>query len=143
MTTATNPATAPVAEQIPVVVPADAHAEHVKAAQRLEHLLQERPAPEKLVEKNILKDPKVAPALQQHAEDLKKAKLEDALSHKLEHRPSVSELVEHNILHDTNVAPGIQQQAEELKRAQLESALNSKLEHRPDPETLVQKNILV
>ncbi|KAF9897820.1 hypothetical protein BX616_004932 [Lobosporangium transversale] len=78
--------------------PATAHAEHVKAAEGLDKFLKERPAPEELVERNILKDPKVAPALQQQAEELKKAQLENTLNHKLEHRPPVSELVNHHIL---------------------------------------------
>ncbi|KAG0326333.1 hypothetical protein BGZ99_009685 [Dissophora globulifera] len=118
------------------------HVEHVKAAEQLNKLLHDRPAPEELVEKNILKDPKVAPALQQHAEELKKAQLEDTLTHKIESRPAPEELVQQHILHETSVAPGIQQQTEELKRAQLESTLNSKLEHRPTPEELVKKHIL-
>ncbi|KAG0309696.1 hypothetical protein BGZ98_009454 [Dissophora globulifera] len=116
--------------------------EHVKAAEQLNKLLHDRPAPEELVEKNILKDPKVAPALQQHAEELKKAQLEDTLTHKIESRPAPEELVQQHILHETSVAPGIQQQAEELKRTQLESTLNSKLEHRPTPEELVKRHIL-
>lgn len=96
-------------------------------AEDLNKFLQERPAPEELVGKNILKgthtcrasklfpshgciiltatllymtiDTNVSPALQQHAEELKKAQLEDTLNSKLEHRPPASELIEHNILH--------------------------------------------
>jgi hypothetical protein len=40
----------------------------------------------------------LAPALQAHAIELQKAKLEDNLNKKLELRPEVSDLVEHNIL---------------------------------------------
>jgi hypothetical protein len=43
-------------------------------------------------------DPKIAPALQHQAEELKRAQLETALAHKIEKRPPVSELIDHNIL---------------------------------------------
>ncbi|KAF9111947.1 hypothetical protein BGX27_004207 [Mortierella sp. AM989] len=118
------------------------HAELAKAAQELDKFLQERPAPEELVEKNILKDPKVAPSLQQHAEELKKAQLEDALNSKLEHRPPISELVDHNIIHEPHVAPSLQKQAEELKRSQLEDSLAHKIVSRPTPSELIEHNIL-
>ncbi|KAF8924815.1 hypothetical protein BGZ58_001400 [Dissophora ornata] len=137
-----SPANIAIKRQPPTDTAAATHAEHVKAAQELNKLLQERPEPAELVEKNILKDPKVAPALQQHAEELKKAQLEDVLTHKIENRPGPKELIEHNILHETTVAPGIQRQAEEFKRCQLESTLNSKLENRPAPEELIKKHIL-
>ncbi|KAF9098575.1 hypothetical protein BGX23_005878 [Mortierella sp. AD031] len=104
--------------------------------------LKERPAPGELVEKNILKDTKVAPALQQHAEELKKSQLEDALNSKLEHRPPASELIDHNILHESNVAPELQKQTEELKRSQLEGKLEAKIEHRPRPSELIEHHIL-
>ncbi|KAG0295713.1 hypothetical protein BGZ96_011180 [Linnemannia gamsii] len=120
-----------------------------KASQHILHntqdfdkFLKERPAAGELVEKNILKDPKLAPALQQHAEDLKKSQLEDALNSKLEHRPPASELIDHNILHESNLAPGLQRQAEELKRSQLEDKLAGKLETRPRPAELVDQHIL-
>ncbi|KAF9912406.1 hypothetical protein EC991_011098 [Linnemannia zychae] len=120
-----------------------------KASQHILHntqdfdkFLKERPAPEELVEKNILKDPKIAPALQQHAEELKKSQLEDALNSKLEHRPPAAELIDHNILHESNVAPGLQRQAEELKRSQLEDKLAAKIETRPRPSELVEQHIL-
>ncbi|KAG0366451.1 hypothetical protein BGZ54_005333 [Gamsiella multidivaricata] len=140
----TTPASANIAikKQSSTDTSADTHPEHVKTTQELDKFLQERPAPEELVEKNILKDPKLAPALQHQAEELKKAKLEDALAHKIENRPPPEKLIEQNILHDSTVAPRIQKQAEELKRTQLQSALNSKLEHRPAPEELVEKHIL-
>ncbi|KAF9145952.1 hypothetical protein BGX30_005768 [Mortierella sp. GBA39] len=110
--------------------------------QDFDKFLKERPAPEELVEKNILKDPKIAPGLQQQAEELKKSQLEDALSSKLEHRPPASELIDHNILHESNVAPGLQRHMEELKRSQLEDMLAGKLETRPRPSELVEHHIL-
>ena len=50
-------------------------------------------------------DPKIAPALQQQAEELKKSQLEDALNTKLEQRPPASELIDHNILHGNRQRP--------------------------------------
>ena len=44
------------------------------------------------------KDPKVAPALQQHMDELSKAKVQDNLRHKIDHRPTREELVEQKIL---------------------------------------------
>lgn len=43
-------------------------------------------------------DPKLAPSLQQQAEDLAKQKVQDSLRHKIDHRPTREELIEHNIL---------------------------------------------
>ncbi|KAF9923478.1 hypothetical protein FBU30_006485 [Linnemannia zychae] len=120
-----------------------------KASQHILHntqdfnkFLQERPPPKELVEKNILKDTKVAPALQQHAEELKKSQLEDTLNSKLEHRPPASELIDHNILHDLHVSPALQKQTEELKRSQLEDKLAGKIETRPRPSKLIEQHIL-
>ncbi|KAF9207777.1 hypothetical protein BGZ49_010599, partial [Haplosporangium sp. Z 27] len=77
--------------------------------------------------------PKIAPALQHQAEELKRAKLETALAHKIENRPPVSELIDHNILHTEET---------ESKRSQLEDMLNTKIQERPSPEDLVEKHIL-
>ncbi|KAF9358080.1 hypothetical protein BGX34_009067 [Mortierella sp. NVP85] len=118
------------------------HTEHVKTAKELDKFLQERPQPEELVEKNILKDPRVSPELQQRAEELKKVQIEDVLISKLDHRPPVSELMQHNILHEIHVAPSLQKQADALKRSQLEDKLIHKIDHRPAPEDLIAKNIL-
>ncbi|KAG0270960.1 hypothetical protein BGZ95_001318 [Linnemannia exigua] len=110
--------------------------------QDFDKFLKERPAAEELVEKNILKEQKIAPVLQQHAEELKKSQLEDALNSKLEHRPPASELIDQNILHESNVAPALQKQTEELKRSQLEDKLAAKIETRPRPSELVEQHIL-
>ncbi|KAF9583985.1 hypothetical protein BGW38_007958, partial [Lunasporangiospora selenospora] len=86
--------------------------------------------------------PKIAPALQVHAEELKRAKLETTLAHKIENRPPVSELIDHNILHDTSVAPSLQGKQAELARSQLEDRLNTMIQERSKPEALVEKHIL-
>ncbi|KAG0366668.1 hypothetical protein BGZ54_005044, partial [Gamsiella multidivaricata] len=86
--------------------------------------------------------PKIAPAIQHQAEELKRAKLETALAHKIENRPPVSELIDHNILHASNVAPALQSKEAELKRSQLEDVLKTKIQERPSPDALVEKHIL-
>ncbi|KAG0205003.1 hypothetical protein BGX28_003253 [Mortierella sp. GBA30] len=113
-----------------------------KSNEDLDKFLKERPNQKELVDRNILKDPKIAPALQHQAEELKRAKLETALAHKIENRPPASELIDHNILHASHVAPALQGKEAELKRSQLEDKLNSKIHDRPSPETLVEKHIL-
>ncbi|KAF9356034.1 hypothetical protein BGX26_005797 [Mortierella sp. AD094] len=113
-----------------------------KSNEELDKFLKERPNQSELVAKNILKDPKIAPALQHQAEELKRAKLETALAHKIENRPPVSELIDHNILHASHVAPALQSKEAELKRSQLEDLLNTKIQERPSPDTLVEKHIL-
>ncbi|KAG0052082.1 hypothetical protein BGZ83_003015 [Gryganskiella cystojenkinii] len=118
-------------------------ADHLrKSNEELDRFLKERPNQQELVNKNILKDPKIAPALQVHAEELKRAKLETALAHKIESRPSVAELMNHNILHASNVAPALQGKEAELKRSQLEDMLKTKIQERPSPDTLIEKHIL-
>ncbi|KAI9314028.1 hypothetical protein BX666DRAFT_1969471 [Dichotomocladium elegans] len=99
---------------------------------KLDNFLSHRPDAQELVEKNILKDPKVAPALQQHLEDLEKARLQDALRHKIEHRPTRDELVEQHILEPKN--------EEAFKKAH--DVLETKISERPNPETLLEQGIL-
>jgi hypothetical protein len=48
--------------------------------------------------KKTKKDPKIAPAIQQHREELEKRKIADNLRHKIDHRPTAEELAEKNIL---------------------------------------------
>lgn len=65
---------------------------------KLDDLIAHRPSAKELQEKNILKDTKVAPSLQQKQEELRKKQIEDALAEKLAHRPEEKELKEHGIL---------------------------------------------
>lgn len=50
------------------------------------------------MDRNIIKDPKIAPAIQQQREELERRKIEDSLRHRIDHRPSTEELMDHNIL---------------------------------------------
>ncbi|KAG1222506.1 hypothetical protein G6F68_020624 [Rhizopus microsporus] len=58
----------------------------------------QRPDVQDLVDRNIIKDPKVAPAIQQQREELERRKIEDTLRHKIDHRPTPDELVALSIL---------------------------------------------
>ncbi|KAF9970535.1 hypothetical protein BGZ73_006747 [Actinomortierella ambigua] len=108
----------------------------------LNKFLQNRPPQQELVDRNILKDPKIAPAIQHQAEELKRARLETALAHKIENRPSAQDLIDHHILLDSSVAPSLQSKEMELKRQQLADKLAHKIQDRPSPDELVEKHIL-
>ncbi|KAI8581718.1 hypothetical protein K450DRAFT_230843 [Umbelopsis ramanniana AG] len=112
------------------------------AAEKLDAFLSHRPDQQELVEKNILKDPKIAPSLQQHREELAKRQIEDSLRHKIEARPKKEDLVEHNILKNTTAAPAIQAQQAELQRSRLQNALEHKMQERPQPDQLIKQGIL-
>jgi len=64
----------------------------------LEKQLNARPQKDELVERNILRDDSVAPALQAARERLQKQQLQDKLGHALQTRPKAEELVEEGIL---------------------------------------------
>jgi len=68
------------------------------ARTKLERSLQERPDRKDLVDKNILKDTHVSPALQGKQAELERARLQDKLDQALQHRPKPEELVEQGIL---------------------------------------------
>ncbi|KAG8906665.1 hypothetical protein FRB99_006366 [Tulasnella sp. 403] len=72
---------------------------------KLERQLSHRPDVNELVEKNILKNPHVAPSLQAAQADLARAQLEDKLENKLQARPSPEELVKEGILQKDEI-PG-------------------------------------
>ncbi|KJE93458.1 hypothetical protein CAOG_04246 [Capsaspora owczarzaki ATCC 30864] len=108
----------------------------------LDQKLASRPDKETLVERNILKDSHLAPALQAAEEELKKQRMEDKLNHMIEHRPPVHDLVEHNIIKDGGLAPALQHAHDDLKKHMLEDKLNHKLENRPEVSDLVQQHIM-
>ncbi|KIM78953.1 hypothetical protein PILCRDRAFT_824073 [Piloderma croceum F 1598] len=64
----------------------------------LEKQLGSRPKKDELVDRNILKDDSVAPALQAAKEKLQRSQLEDKLAHALQARPKAEELVQGGIL---------------------------------------------
>ncbi|KAI0371134.1 hypothetical protein BV20DRAFT_918536, partial [Pilatotrama ljubarskyi] len=69
-----------------------------EAAQKLEKSLAQRPDKHDLIERNILKDDSVAPALQAAKEKLQRSQLEDRLEHALQARPKPEELIKEGIL---------------------------------------------
>ncbi|KAI0702953.1 hypothetical protein C8T65DRAFT_655191 [Cerioporus squamosus] len=72
---------------------------------QLEKSLTHRPEKHDLIERNILKDDTVAPALQAAKEKLQRSQLEDKLEHALQARPKPEELVKEGILKETDVPP--------------------------------------
>ena len=64
----------------------------------LEKHLQHRPDPQDLVDRNILKDPKIAPGLQQVQQELEKNQATDNLRKGLEKRLAREDLVERECL---------------------------------------------
>jgi hypothetical protein len=65
---------------------------------KLEKRLSTRPEQNELIERNILKDGSVAPALQATKEKLQRSQLENKLEHALQQRPKPEELVKEGIL---------------------------------------------
>ncbi|KAI0743793.1 hypothetical protein C8Q80DRAFT_860608 [Daedaleopsis nitida] len=74
-------------------------------AERLEKSLAHRPDKNELIDRNILKDDTVAPALQAAKEKLQRSQLEDKLEHALQARPKPEELVKDGILKDSDIPP--------------------------------------
>ncbi|CAO3639822.1 unnamed protein product [Cunninghamella blakesleeana] len=109
----------------------------------LDTFLAKRPDVQELVDKNILKDPKIAPSLQQHRDELSKRKIEDTLRHKIDHRPTPEELVEKNILKSLgSVAPALQRPINDLEKADIQHNLEQKIADRPTKSDLLNQGIL-
>ncbi|KAF8548742.1 hypothetical protein OG21DRAFT_1470893 [Imleria badia] len=66
--------------------------------QALERRLSNRPEKEELMDRNILKDDSVAPALQAARDKLQRSQLEDNLSHAIKQRPRPEELVDRGVI---------------------------------------------
>ncbi|KAF9387618.1 hypothetical protein BGX21_000501 [Mortierella sp. AD011] len=107
------------------------HAEHVKAGEELEKFLHERPAPEELVEKNILKGSFEQMGIMGTM----------GIVHQTDNEFYYGKNNNMGNI-EPKVAPSLQHQAEELKKAQLEDALSNKLEHRPPVSELIDHNII-
>lgn len=71
---------------------------------KLDKAISHRPEKQELVDRNILKDDNIAPALQAARDQLQRAQLEDKLDHELQNRPKADELVKKGIL-DADEAP--------------------------------------
>ncbi|KAI9680354.1 MAG: hypothetical protein M1829_001240 [Trizodia sp. TS-e1964] len=108
----------------------------------LEKHLQQRPDPQDLRDRNILRDTSVVSSLQSRAHDLERLRASDSLKKGLGKRPERDELVERNILPDSTAAPALQSQQQELKKHMRKDSLNEKLANRPKPEDLVKEGIL-
>ncbi|OAA62487.1 RPEL repeat protein [Niveomyces insectorum RCEF 264] len=71
----------------------------------LEQHLQNRPAREELVQKNILPASTAAPGLQAHQKELEKSMRADSLNDKIAHRPSPEELLKRGVLDEDPRSP--------------------------------------
>jgi len=74
-----------------------------EAIQKLERQLQQRPEKSELKDKNILKDDRVAPALQAAKEQLARSQLQDKIGQAIGNRPKPEELVKEGILQPEEV----------------------------------------
>jgi len=66
--------------------------------QSLEKALGQRPPREELIERNILPNSNIAPALLAAQKELQRSQLEDSLENKLKNRPNAAELIKEGIL---------------------------------------------
>ncbi|KZS98703.1 hypothetical protein SISNIDRAFT_448998 [Sistotremastrum niveocremeum HHB9708] len=66
--------------------------------EKLERRLSERPDKRDLVDRNILRDSTVAPALQAAQSQLQRSQLQDKLDRELQSRPKPEELIQKGIL---------------------------------------------
>jgi len=74
--------------------------ERQRATDNLRKGLNQRPARDDLIQRNILPDSTAAPALQQHQRELDLHMRADSLEKGLKHRPSPDELVNKGILQE-------------------------------------------
>ncbi|KAJ2775272.1 hypothetical protein IWQ56_000146 [Coemansia nantahalensis] len=109
---------------------------------RLDSRLSHRPTQQELVERHVLLEPGVAPALQSAKAALERSRLEDGLERRLEHRPTKEELIGRHVLLDSHAAPALQSKQAELAFCQLEDKLDSKLAARPTRDELVEQHII-
>jgi len=72
---------------------------------KMDKAIGHRPEKQELLDKNILKDDKVAPALQAKKEQLQRAQLEDKIDQGLQHRPKADDLVKKGILQAEEAPP--------------------------------------
>jgi len=69
-----------------------------EAFKKLDEQLRQRPGADELIDKGILRDSNVAPALQAATKQLERSQLEDKIAKALTQRPGVDELVRDGIL---------------------------------------------
>ncbi|KAI9247227.1 hypothetical protein BY458DRAFT_446453 [Sporodiniella umbellata] len=110
----------------------------------LENQIAHRSNVQDLVDRNIMRDPRVAPAIQRQQEDLERRQVKDSLRHKIDHRPSLEELIDRNIMKGSHlsVAPALQKNRSELEKRMLHDKLEHKLNERPQFNELVSQGIL-
>lgn len=114
----------------------------------LQHLLDKRPEPKDLLDRNILHSPpQLSPELAKRQHELDVQLKADQLKHSLMHRPEKDELIQRNILPvqaaDGTVAPGLIGKQLELQKNMTEDSLKEKLAARPAVKDVIEKGILL
>lgn len=114
----------------------------------LQHLLDKRPDPKDLLERNILHaSPTTSPELVKRQHELDLQMKTDHLKHHLQQRPDRKELAQRGIIPkeviDGTVAPSLLSKQRELEKSMKEDALREKLVHRPDKDEIIKKGILL
>ncbi|GMF46502.1 unnamed protein product [Phytophthora fragariaefolia] len=116
-----------------------------RASEKIDQLLEARPDPEALEQRNVLPtaSPNVAPTLQGVQKQLQLKMSADELAHRLESRPDVQELRDHAIVHGADgVAPSLQATQEKLQRQLNSDKVNQHLTKRPPIEELRTTGVL-
>ncbi|KAG7376487.1 hypothetical protein PHYPSEUDO_013303 [Phytophthora pseudosyringae] len=124
---------------------ATAKAQHRRASEKIDQLLETRPDAEALEQRNVLPtaSPNVAPTLQGVQKQLQRKMGADELAHKLEGRPDVQELRDLSIVHGgEGVAPSLQATQEKLQRQLNSDKVNQRLTKRPSIEELRTTGVL-
>jgi len=122
----------PVAES-PAPQPDETPIDPTNAKHRLERQLSNRPEKQELVEKNILKNTNVAPALHAKQEDLKRAQIGDKIDNMLQNRVRALSGAE---------TPPLQPDETPIDPTVSAAKLERKLTQRPDEQELKERNIL-
>ncbi|KAF8342311.1 uncharacterized protein EI90DRAFT_1329655 [Cantharellus anzutake] len=104
-------------------------------AARLEKVLPHRPEKHELVDRNILKDSNVAPALQAREAELKRAQIGDVIERNIQQR-------KRTIDGYTYIPPLPKPDESPIDADESRHKLEKSLKQRPEKDELVEKNIL-
>ncbi|KAI9140676.1 hypothetical protein BKA69DRAFT_490791 [Paraphysoderma sedebokerense] len=109
----------------------------------VEGRLSQRPSVEDLVDKGVIMDQKIAPAIQQSLKDLERAQLETNLKGKVDRRPELDDVVSRGIMSDpTSVAPGLHAAVKNLEKAKITEQIGKVIPSRPEKDQLVGSGII-
>jgi len=113
----------------------ESHIDPDSSKARLERVLSHRPEKQELVDKNILKDSHVAPALQACEAELKRAQIGDVIERNIQQR-------KRTIDEFTHLPSAPKPDESPIDADDSRHKLEKSLKQRPEKEELVEKNIL-